>query len=126
MPIEVLYCLAKNIDQQLGYKQSIPTLIKKRKVNTMKQYTKVNNVPQTYTWEYHVFSEQHTHPDVGIYRSYGIRVFRNSDEHIYPVTAIHDVTTIQTQAERLTELCNRHQLSPIHLEDMISDFLAEL
>lgn len=87
---------------------------------------KTSDALHTCTWEYHIFSEQHTHPEIGTYRSYGIRAFRNVDTHIYPVTAIHDITTVQSQAEHLTELCNRHQLSPIHLEDIISDFLVDL
>lgn len=115
--------------QQLGYRYTTAifiTIIKKRKVNIMNKHSQLTNISSPYTWEYHVFSEQYTHPDIGTYRSYGIRVYRIVDTNIEPVTAMHDVTSIQSQAEQLIELCNRHQLSPIHLGDFITDFLVEL
>lgn len=88
-----------------------------------------NTVPitndTTYTWEYHVISERYSHPDLGVYRSYGIHAFETTGMHIRPVACVHDITTIQAQAEHLAELCNRYQLSPVHLDDIIADYLAK-
>lgn len=84
------------------------------------------NPPATHTWEYHIIAERCNHPDIGTYRSYGIQVFETTGIHISPATSIHDVTTIQAQAEQLTELCNHYQLSPVHLYDVIEDYLAKI
>lgn len=35
-----------------------------------------------------------------------------------------DITVDREEAARLVELCNRLQLSPIHLQDVVDDFLA--
>ncbi len=91
--------------------------------------TSTNHIPNlndTHIWEYHVISERRTHPDMGIYRAYGIHAFEIKGKHIRPVASVHDITSIQAEAEHLAEQLNRCQLSPIHLEEYISDFLAKI
>ena len=77
------------------------------------------------TWEYHIIAERYNHPDIGVYRSYGIHAFEVTGNHIRPVTQIHDITSIQTEAETLVQLCNQYQLSPTHLNDVVNDFIAK-
>ena len=78
------------------------------------------------TWEYHIIAERCVHPDIGVYRSYGIHAFEIMGKHFRPVAQIHDITTIQAEAETLVQLCNRHQLSPTHLNDVVNDFIAKI
>ena len=78
------------------------------------------------TCEYHIIAERCVHPDIGVYRSYGIHAFEIMGKHIRPVAQIHDITTIQAEAETLVQLCNRHQLSPTHLNDVVNDFRAKI
>ncbi len=82
--------------------------------------------PSTHTWEYHVVSERRPHPDMGTYRAYGIHVFEINGMHIRPIASVRDITSIQTEAEYLAEQLNRYQLSPIHLEEYINDYLAKI
>ena len=77
-------------------------------------------------WEYHIIAERCSHPDIGVYRSYGIHAFEVIGNHIRPVTQMHDITSIQTHAEALVQLCNKHQLSPIHLNDVVEDFIEKV
>lgn len=59
------------------------------------------------------------------YTSYGIAIADFSDT--YPVI-IETIPSLSTQKEpicRLTELCNQLRLSPMHLADVVEDFLAE-
>jgi len=86
----------------------------------------MNKKTTTNTWEYHVISERLVHPDIGVYRTFGIHAFEVIGTHIRPAAVIHDITTIQTEAEHLAELCSRYQLSPIHLKDFIADYLAKI
>ena len=79
----------------------------------------------TPTWEYHIIAERYQHPDLGLYRSYGIHAFEIVDKHVYPVAVVHDITTVRTQAETLAQFCNKHQLSPVHLHDVVNDFIAK-
>ena len=84
-----------------------------------------SNQTTTPTWEYHIIAERCIHPDIGVYRSYGIHAFEVTGNHIRPVTQIHDITSIQTEAETLVQLCNAYQLSPVHLSDVVADFIEK-
>ena len=87
-------------------------------------HTAIHPTPaDTPAWEYHIVAERCTHPDIGVYRSYGIHAFEVIHNHIRPVTQIHDITTDQEHAETLVQLCNKHQASPVHLKDLVQDFL---
>ena len=39
---------------------------------------------------------------------------------------IKDVSIDKQKVETLIDLCNKNQVSPIHLEDIIDDFLVDL
>lgn len=58
--------------------------------------------------------------------SYGIAAYMDSEENgtATIVTSIHDVTTDKRALDKLVSLCNRLELSTIHLLDVVEDFLA--
>ena len=66
------------------------------------------------------FREELYSDDIGKYVSYGIRVL-NSQGHI-----IESVSDVSVDKDFVTELCylwTRHQLSPIHMRDVLEDVL---
>ena len=66
------------------------------------------------------FREELYSDDIGKYVSYGIRVL-NSQGHI-----IESVSDVSVDKDFVTELCylwTRHQLSPIHIRDVLDDIL---
>lgn len=58
--------------------------------------------------------------------SYGVVAYADAEEDNTAtiVAAIHDVTTDKQALSALVELCNRLELSPMHLDDVIEDFLT--
>ena len=58
--------------------------------------------------------------------AYGIAVYSNSEEDgtATVVASIHDITTDKQALSELVCLCNRLELSTIHLNDVVEDFLA--
>ena len=59
--------------------------------------------------------------------SYGITVYVGGHENGTAMIAaeIHDITADQQALTELVTLCNRLELSIIHLHDVIDDFLAD-
>ena len=53
---------------------------------------------------------------------YGIEVY--PDASARPTLVMRDLFTRRKQAEELVSLCNRLELDPIHLADVIEDALA--
>ena len=84
-----------------------------------------SNQTTTPTWEYHIIAERCIHPDIGVYRSYGIHAFEIIGKLIRPIAQMHDITTIQEEVETLVQLCNAYQLSPVHLPDVVADFIEK-
>ena len=62
-------------------------------------------------------------PLLGKYRTYGIQANGKTEEGWEPVQVVHDVSTELQFAERLSDLFSLHQLSPIHLRDVVEDML---
>lgn len=62
-------------------------------------------------------------PLTGPYRSTGIRVFCVSAKKLKEVTFIADVSCVELEVTNLAFLCTAGQLDPIHLTDVIEDFL---
>lgn len=69
--------------------------------------------------------ETGSNPDVGRYLTYGIL-----GERMDPVTrrsidrrVIHDVTTKRDLAEKIVGICERNQVSLIHLKEVVEDIL---
>lgn len=68
-----------------------------------------------FTLHYQAVPESGCHPDIGKYRTYGIQVI--------PQSFIHDVSTDGATVERMANLFTEHQLSPLHLFDVVEDML---
>lgn len=60
-------------------------------------------------------------------KSYGIAVYSNAEEDgsATILTAVRDITSERERLEDLVRKCNLLELSPIHLDDVIEDFLTE-
>ena len=58
--------------------------------------------------------------------SYGIAAYADSAEDgtATIVASVHDVTADKQSLDELASLCNRLELSTIHLNDVVEDFLA--
>ena len=54
--------------------------------------------------------------------AYGIAAYAEDGQTC--ITKLHDITSDKTALAELVSLCNRLQLSPIHLHDVIEDFLT--
>ncbi len=57
--------------------------------------------------------------------SYGIAFCQTDDGAPIIIRAVADLTTDKGRAAALVDRCNRLALSPIHLDDITEDFLAE-
>ena len=59
--------------------------------------------------------------------SYGIVAYADSTTGGIAsiVASVRDISNNKTRIEQLADLFNRMELSPIHLDDVIADFLAE-
>ena len=57
--------------------------------------------------------------------SYGITLCQTDAGVPIIIRSVTDLTTDKARATSLVERCNRLALSPIHLDDIIEDFLAE-
>ncbi len=57
--------------------------------------------------------------------SYGIAAYADSEEDgtATAVATIHDITTDEKALSELVSLCNRLELSTVHLNDVVEDFL---
>ena len=74
-------------------------------------------------FEYRAFEEELTLPDVGNYTAYGIKVFEISESGERCIISLPDVSTDKAFVEALAYLCNKEELSPMHLFDVAEDFL---
>lgn len=59
--------------------------------------------------------------------AYGIAVYSctASDEIASVILSVHDITPVKAQIDALVNLCNRNDLSPVHLAEVIEDYLAQ-
>ena len=59
--------------------------------------------------------------------SYGIAIFADADTDgtVTVISAVHDITSDRSRLENLVQRCNDLDLSPIHLEDVVEDFLED-
>ena len=69
--------------------------------------------------QYILIAEEITNEDIGTYTSYGIEL-RYGEEI---VVRISDVDTDREGVENLCKLCNDLKLSPIHLREVVEDYL---
>lgn len=70
--------------------------------------------------QYLPFREELHSDDIGTYVSYGIRVL---DSHGNMIESISDVSVDKNFVTELCYLWTRHQLSPIHIRDVLDDIL---
>lgn len=59
-------------------------------------------------------------PELGTYVSYGIRAISASGEE---AAFVSDVSLDFAFVQKLADLCTSGQLSPIHLRDVVEDFI---
>lgn len=58
--------------------------------------------------------------------SYGIAAYADAEDGTATIVAsIHDVTADKQALSELVETCNRLELSLLHLDDVIEDFLTD-
>lgn len=69
---------------------------------------------------YKIRQDQLKDEDIGRYISYGIDVVENEAV----LRSVKDITTDEARLSGLVDLCNKLQLSPVHLDDVIEDFLV--
>lgn len=72
---------------------------------------------------YTIAKEIKNHPELGKYTSYGITVYDCKENIRKQITYIPDVFTDIALAEKVIELCNKEQLDPVHLPELIEDVL---
>ena len=60
-------------------------------------------------------------------RSYGIAAYADAEQDgtATILTSVRDITADKEGLEGLVQKCNLLKLSPIHLDDVVQDFLAE-
>lgn len=57
--------------------------------------------------------------------SYGIAAYSNAEsDSLTVVASIHDITPDKNKLTKLVQDCNTLQLSTVHLQDVVEDFLA--
>ena len=58
--------------------------------------------------------------------SYGIAAYADSAQQgtATIVVSVHDITSDKERLQELISICNHLQLSPIHLSDVIEDFIG--
>ena len=69
---------------------------------------------------YKIRQDQLKDEDIGRYISYGIDVVENEAV----LRSVKDITTDEARLSGLVDLCNKLQLSPVQLDDVIEDFLV--
>ena len=75
--------------------------------------------------EYKYIVVQSTYKNEDIMRiGFGIAAVEEYDGVTTILESISDISSDIKPIERLVEVCNNLQLEPIHLQDVVSDFLA--
>ena len=70
---------------------------------------------------YLVLSQVLKNEDGDEYTAYGITVMSGEREMV----SIPDISTNYEDMRRLAEACEKNELDPIHINDVVEDFLAE-
>lgn len=74
--------------------------------------------------KYRVFEEKLISDEIEVYVSYGLKCYNVSNENEECVASISDISTDRSFVERLAEKCTEGQLFPIHLLDVVEDFIG--
>lgn len=54
---------------------------------------------------------------------YGINIWEEKEKNRYCIKTISDIFFCRKKAEDFVEFCNINSISPIHIEDIIEDFV---
>lgn len=65
-------------------------------------------------------------PDLGSHRAYGLRVLSMQDGQPVELARVPDLSTDSALVERLAELLTMGQLDPLHLPEVVEDFLCTI
>ena len=76
-------------------------------------------------YRYHTVSEIHRHPEGPSYEAYGIVCIEGEGEDARQVAYVSDVSCDGTALAALVALCNEEELSPLHLVNVVDDWLYE-
>lgn len=72
---------------------------------------------------YEIFTEELDNPSIGKYTAYGIAVYEMVNKNRKELIRVSDVSTDKNAVENLIELFNKECLDPVHIYDVIEDFL---
>lgn len=76
--------------------------------------------------KYQAVQEKHSHPDIGEYTAWGIKGWQPDDLDEKVIAYIPDIFLRQKDAERFASLCTQMNLSLIHFNDAVEDYLDDL
>lgn len=71
-------------------------------------------------FQYRLFNETLNSSEIGEYKTTGIMVL---DENENELIKMSDVSTNEDDVKKVVDLCNQEQVEPIHLYDILEDFL---
>ena len=74
-------------------------------------------------FRYLLMQERLTNPEIGAYETFGIRIVDGTNAEI---RVISDISLEKNVVLQLCEDCNRFELDPIHIDDIIEDLFASL
>lgn len=74
-------------------------------------------------FEYNIVQERINNPYIGEYIAYGIKVSLKKENELTELSYTPDVFTSKELAENFVALCNKEQLDPVHLPQLIEDTL---
>ena len=70
---------------------------------------------------YKLLEKEHCHPDAGTYKSFGISI--SDAESSKDLITVNDVFTNRNEAEKFVKICVKNEVSPIHIMDIIEDYI---
>lgn len=73
--------------------------------------------------QYEIFTEMLDDPSIGKYLTYGIVGYEMVNKNRKELIRVSDVSTDKNKVENLISLCNKERLDPVHIYDVIEDFL---
>ena len=74
-------------------------------------------------FQYLPFENEAVSPDIGTYRTFGLRVLQSRDGFEDEAMLLPDISTSFSFVLHLAALLTRKQLDPIHLLDVMEDLL---
>lgn len=73
-------------------------------------------------YRYQTFAEK-LNNSIGEYTAFGIAILEGTGENMREIWRVSDISADKTVVENLAEMCNKRQLSPCHIYDVIEDSL---